>query len=75
MSQKARSRVPEAPQGVSAPVPGGSELQRLEAAIHRWLVSGPDHSTLTLSKRGGSVRVVAAAVHGNALELLEGFSP
>ncbi len=75
MSQKARLRGPEASQGPSGPVPAASELQKLEAAIHRWLVSGPDQSTLTLSKRGGSVKAEAATAGGNALELLERLAP
>jgi len=41
----------------------------LLAEIRTWIRSGPDHSTLKLSKRGGSVKVTAE-LNGSAIEVL-----
>lgn len=50
-------------------------VEALVAVFRVWLTDGPDHTTLTFSKRGGSVTLAAAAAHGGALEMLQRLAP
>lgn len=51
------------------------DVEQLVAGFRAWVLNGPDQSTLSFSKAGGSVTLNASAVHGSALELLQRFSP
>jgi len=46
----------------------------LVQGFRAWLRDGPERSTITFSKAGGSVTATAATVHGSALELLSRFA-
>ena len=49
----------------------GDDTEALVTAFRAWLLDGPDNSTLTFSKCGGSVTLQASAVHGAAMDLLQ----
>jgi hypothetical protein len=48
---------------------GEDPHEALLREIRRWIVSGPDTSTLRISKRGGSLKITAE-INGNALDVL-----
>ena len=74
MSEPGRFSTPARLRSARTGSEASPDEELLVQGFRAWLRDGPERSTITFSKAGGSVTATAATVHGSALELLSRFA-